>query len=152
MITFSKKVATFFEPGAPPVPLPLLTAQTDLFYNSHRPSTLIANEELVSSFTPNSITGAGVVRTQRGTVNRHRANPPYSKSHTITNANDPQDHDDMSSDDISDIDTDSADESDGEKIPKPSGEPGRPGRGGYNLDEAINWDPATFRKLKVRGF
>jgi hypothetical protein len=53
---------------------------------------------------------------------------------------------------MSDIDTDSADESDGEKIPKPSGEPGRPGRGGYNLGEAINWDPATFRKLKVRGF
>jgi hypothetical protein len=55
--------------------------------------------------------GAGVVQTQRGTVNSHRANPPYSKPDMITNPNDPQDPDDMS-----DIDTDFADESDGEMI------------------------------------
>ena len=35
-------------------------------------------------------------------------------------------------------------------IPKPTGEVGRPGRGGYNLQEALDWDVDLLRKLKVR--
>ncbi|KIM63405.1 hypothetical protein SCLCIDRAFT_24297 [Scleroderma citrinum Foug A] len=34
------------------------------------------------------------------------------------------------------------------KIPKPEGEAGRPGRGGYNLKAQLAWNPATFSKLK----
>jgi hypothetical protein len=36
------------------------------------------------------------------------------------------------------------------RIPKPDGEPGRPGRGGYNLQEALAWDSKSFQRLKVR--
>jgi hypothetical protein len=36
------------------------------------------------------------------------------------------------------------------KIPKPQGEAGRPGRGGYNLERMLNWEPKSFKLLKVR--
>lgn len=36
------------------------------------------------------------------------------------------------------------------KILKPEGEAGRPGRGGYNLEKALNWDVDRFKDLKVR--
>jgi hypothetical protein len=38
---------------------------------------------------------------------------------------------------------------DGEKLPKPRGEPGRPNAGGYNLQEVLNWDKKEFEKVKV---
>ncbi|KAF9233653.1 hypothetical protein BU15DRAFT_66407 [Melanogaster broomeanus] len=34
------------------------------------------------------------------------------------------------------------------KIPKPNGEAGRPGRGGYNLEEQLGWGEAGFKELK----
>jgi len=36
-----------------------------------------------------------------------------------------------------------------DKIPKPSGEAGRPGRGGYNLEEQLGWGEEGFKALKV---
>ncbi len=36
-----------------------------------------------------------------------------------------------------------------DKLPKPEGEVGRPGRGGYNLQKALKWDSTTFDKVKV---
>lgn len=36
-----------------------------------------------------------------------------------------------------------------DKIPKPSGEVGRPGRGGYNLEEQLGWGEDGFKRLKV---
>jgi hypothetical protein len=47
------------------------------------------------------------------------------------------------------IDCSSESDSNDESIPKPVGEPGRPNRGGYNLQSAINLDGTTYRKLKV---
>ena len=35
------------------------------------------------------------------------------------------------------------------KIGKPVGEVGRPGRGGYNLQEVLNWAPKDFKKVDV---
>ena len=45
--------------------------------------------------------------------------------------------------------SESSDSTDG-TIPKPPGEVGRPGRGGYTLDDALDWNPKAFKKLKVR--
>ena len=42
---------------------------------------------------------------------------------------------------------DSSDED--EKIPKPSGEVGRPQRGGYNLKETLKWASKDFEEVKV---
>ncbi|KAI5984814.1 hypothetical protein EDC04DRAFT_2615578 [Pisolithus marmoratus] len=36
-----------------------------------------------------------------------------------------------------------------DKIPKPSGEVGRPGHGGYNLEEQLGWGEDGFKRLKV---
>lgn len=36
-----------------------------------------------------------------------------------------------------------------ETIPKPHGEPGRPGRGGYNLKLAVGWPSREYKKLQV---
>ena len=53
--------------------------------------------------------------------------------------------------------TDSSTESESEsqddaemKIAKPSGEVGRPGRGGYSLDQVLNWNPRRMSEFKVR--
>jgi hypothetical protein len=35
------------------------------------------------------------------------------------------------------------------KIPKPPGEPGCPGHGGYTLNEALDWNPRAYAKFKV---
>ena len=39
---------------------------------------------------------------------------------------------------------------DGGKLPKPEGEAGRPGRGGYSLQAALGWPTAEFDALHVR--
>jgi hypothetical protein len=36
------------------------------------------------------------------------------------------------------------------KIPKPQGEAGRPGRGGYTLRSKLNWSDTQFAQVKVR--
>jgi hypothetical protein len=41
-------------------------------------------------------------------------------------------------------------ESDSGKIPKPNGEVGRPGQGGYNLEHELKWGEAGFKTLQVR--
>ncbi|KAJ3751643.1 hypothetical protein EV360DRAFT_89526 [Lentinula raphanica] len=45
------------------------------------------------------------------------------------------------------LDSDSDDDDD-DKIPKPLGEAGRPGRGGYNLRDALNWPEERYGKVK----
>lgn len=39
-------------------------------------------------------------------------------------------------------------ETDG-KIPKPSGEAARPGRGGYNVQDQLGWDKTSYERLRV---
>lgn len=35
------------------------------------------------------------------------------------------------------------------QIPKPAGEAGRPGRGGYNLEKVLGWHADELKQLKV---
>ena len=35
------------------------------------------------------------------------------------------------------------------KVPKPGGEVGRPGRGGYNLRNELGWEKAKYDAIKV---
>ncbi|KAI6010007.1 hypothetical protein EDC04DRAFT_2610412 [Pisolithus marmoratus] len=48
----------------------------------------------------------------------------------------------------SDKSWDDDEESRTKKIPKPNGEVGRPGRGGYNLKDQLGWGEDGFKKLK----
>jgi hypothetical protein len=50
------------------------------------------------------------------------------------------------------LDSDSgceASDSDDGLIRQPKGEPGRPGRGGYNLQDAVGWSSLEYKRLKV---
>lgn len=52
--------------------------------------------------------------------------------------------------DLSSIPTEAESADEGEElIPKPQGEAGRPGRGGYNLQEALGWSDVDYKKPKV---
>ncbi|KAG1720022.1 hypothetical protein EDB19DRAFT_1918325 [Suillus lakei] len=152
------------EPGAPlPFP-PMLTDQLELFGNvDHPPTTLIADEVLVpqASIVPtaraSSSTPAPEFKLAKWRLKHsdHYSSPypkkaafPCSHSHSRT----PLPSDSVSSlDSLSDSNSSStsgASLSEDLKVPKPAGEPGRPGRGGYTLYEALDWNPKAYAKFK----
>ena len=141
----STPIGLFYEPGAPPPPLPLLTAQTDLLGNSPRPSTLTNAEVLPRSGPPrvpshSRRTQVTLSRPSRSTCDSTPSDSPPAS-----------DLSDSSGSDSSELsDSDSSTDSDVAKIPKPPGEAGRPGRGRYTLEEALDWNPKMYKKLKVR--
>ncbi|KAG1789905.1 uncharacterized protein HD556DRAFT_1446693 [Suillus plorans] len=158
-----KAVPPFYdlEPGAPPPFPPMLTDQLELFCkDNHRPITLVADEILVpkvsivapttrSSSTPTPESKI----TKRSPKHSEHTSPPYPKKVAFTCSRSrtpmPSDSDgslDFSSD--SGSSTSSIILSEDSKIPKPTGEPGRPGRGGYTLYEALDWNPKAYAKFK----
>ena len=135
MAASSTPFSPLYEPGAPPPPLPLLTAQTDL-KNPLRSSTL-TNAEIL----PKRAVESQTTRRHTKVMLSHPSPSPGSDSPPGS---------DTSGSDLSEIsESDSADLDDA-KIPKPAGEAGRPGRGGYNLEVTLDWNPKAFKKLKVR--
>ena len=137
-------IPPFYEPGAPPPTLPILIAQTEVG-NIERPDKLLAQEDL----------GTGPARKHTKTSHRFAPYPnaasrcqPSKHSRSST-----QKHRDVTpateSDGDSDSDSGSA-TSEEPLIPKPDGEAGRPGRGGYNLEEALGWEHKKYRRIKVR--
>jgi hypothetical protein len=143
-MAISTPVPPLFEPGAPPPALPLLTSQTDIFYNPLRLDTITAHEELPFSSQTNRHHSVPPPTTNLPRVRFHSL-PPRQNN----NASEYSDSSltSLSSDSESDS---SSDESEGdEKIPKPPGEAGRPGRGGYTLRIALGWNPEDHKKLVV---
>jgi hypothetical protein len=138
MSALSKPVAAFYIPGPPPLPLPLLIVQTDL---SIRLPLVLAQVQLrrpdTSPYAKRD-SGRGVIRPLKS-IRREPREPSRSLPH-----DDLSDLSDLSS--LPDVDSDCEDD----MVAKPSGEPGRPGRGGYNLQTAVNWSPERFNKLKVK--
>jgi len=137
MVANTTPCTPLYEPGAPPPPLPLLTAQTDLLDNPFRPTTLV-NTEILPKGGPTPRANANPARVKQVAHLRHRS----LTSLTSLSSSD-SDSDESSASESS---TDSADGT----IPKPPGEPGRPGRGGYTLEDALDWNPKAFKKLKVQ--
>lgn len=142
-------IPPFFEPGAPPPTLPILIAQTEVG-TVDTPSRLLAQEEIGS--------GPTVARSSRSSA-RYTLYPklvpkqqsslvnhgPKSKKPVFHNdAHSEQDETDSDLTSVTDSDTES------ELILKPDGEAGRPGRGGYNLEEALKWDHKKYLRIKVR--
>lgn len=111
------------EPGAPPVALPIPIAHTVL---RNELSTPLAHEELRR---PNQ-------KTKSNTVAKHPA--LFFRSPSPCSV--------ASSSEISDAETDSEMES---LVKKPDGEAGRPGRGGYNLEDAVCLATKDYNHLKV---
>ncbi len=48
------------------------------------------------------------------------------------------------------VESEDGDNNEERKIPKPRGEPGRPGSGGYRLEDKLGWNKATFEAITVR--
>ena len=141
---------------APPPFPPLLTDQQELLSKRSHPSGLLADEALCSEsgalvpdskiFSPPAI--ARPFKLAHGP-------PPYSKKVVSRKRTPSGGHassselSNCSSESLSDSDEASSTLSEDSKIPKPAGEPGRPGRGGYNLETALNWNHRAFAKFKV---
>jgi len=132
MPPLSNEVPHFFKSVVPPPTLPILIAQTEIGYNQ-APPKLLALEEL----------GPGAARRQTGPYPYHKS-APHNSTNVISDSG-------SSSGSDSSIDSDSDnDDIDGvQLIPKPTGEAGRPGRGGYNLEESLGWPAKEYRQLKV---
>lgn len=79
----------------------------------------------------------------------HRKSTLQPAHHPVPESSSTDDDDDMSDGASSESSLTSL-ESGTIKIPKPEGEAGRPGRGGYNLKAQLAWNPAMFSKLKVQ--
>jgi hypothetical protein len=131
-----QEIPPFFEPGAPPFTLPIPLAQTELG-NMQASDKLLAQEELPSSMRP----GGSKVRFNPYPSQRTKQTKKPVSAEAVS---------DSSSDLSSLTDSDSEDEEDEALIPKPEGEAGRPGRGGYNVENALGWPGNEYRRLKVR--
>ncbi|KAG1871688.1 hypothetical protein F4604DRAFT_1926080 [Suillus subluteus] len=150
----------FVDLHPPPFPS-MLTDQLELFGKVHRPSTTLITDEVLipkasvivpvirASFTP----APEFKLAKRLLKHSDRSSSPYSKKVAFTRSNSRtlQSLDSASSSDsLSDSDstTSSVNLSEDSKIPKPASEPGRPGRGGYTLREALDWNPKAYMKFK----
>ena len=153
----SESISPFFEAGAPSPSYPLLTCQTDLAFSSPVPAVTATEELTQLSTLPSHALSHAPCRTPKHVPSR--SSSPYVvpmpkiKQRVVFAAKE----DDSSSEssessessvltDISDL---SSDESDDQLIPKPQGQAGRPNRGGYNLEMALNWPPKTFERFQV---
>jgi hypothetical protein len=157
MVANSTSYTPFYEPGAPPPPLPLLTAQTDLFYNPLRPTALVNTEilpkgGLAPATHPARVTHA--VPANQIMQQRHVKIPSNTRGPSplsdITSSEHSLDSDASESSDSELSESDCSTDLDDTTIPKPPGEVGRPGRGGYTLELALDWNLKALKKLKVQ--
>lgn len=146
--SFSWDIPPFYDPAkssaAPQTSFPVLLAQTEIALQ--QPHKLLATQEI----EPRSIPGPD--RHQR---DRIRYDGPSSSSQSVPAKNpvattkrklSPE----SSSGSVSDMSQYSGYESDADGlIPKPPGEVGRPGRGGYNLKDILDWKENDYRRCKV---
>ena len=138
------EISPYFEPGAPPPTLPILVAQTEIG-NAPTPGKLVAQEEIGSGPTVGRLPYP-----KRHTTPSHfplRSSTPKLK---ITSKSVSLDVESKNSDSDSSLSSLSDSESDDDRlIPKPEGEAGRPGRGGYNLENTLAWEGKDYRKMKA---
>jgi hypothetical protein len=126
--------------------LPILFAQTEVGIID-TPCKLLAQEEIGS--------GPTVARSSRSSA--HYTPYPKSASRHPLPSKPRKDHDEGSDRDTSDSELTSINDTDSESddshlIAKPDREAGRPGRGGYNLEEALKWEHKKYLKIKVSDF
>lgn len=127
--TSFKNIPPFFKPDAPPPTLPIPIAQVEV--GRIHAIRLLAQEEL----GPNPKHFQSFVKNRSPSV--------ISRKKVVID--DPLSDSDSQADSSSTTDSDS----DSGLIPKPEGEAGRPGRGGYNLEDTLAWSKEEYRQLKV---
>ncbi|KAF8575395.1 hypothetical protein K439DRAFT_1623629 [Ramaria rubella] len=141
MVT-STTVSPFFQPCAPPPPIPLLTAHLDLPLDQTGPPRLLAHEEL-----RNDPPHPKKHITKRGVMLYNKPTKPIKPVEAINKSSAPPNA--PLNSDSSDVSEDESELDTGNKIHKPDGEAGRPSRGGYNLETALGWHAKLYNKLKI---
>lgn len=158
-----KSIAPFFDSGVPPLPMPILTSETDVFITASPSSSLLTHENLYPSAfaTPPKLNRkqhrvAAPARLTPSTPAKVRSVIPVAPDHSAASRESisSRSGSDCGEDEVEEMENDCESvidsDDDDDKIAKPDGEPGRPGRGGYNLQKALEWDTRTFSKLKVK--
>jgi hypothetical protein len=141
MVESFKHVPAFYERlTPPPVELPLLTAQTGLYYAVIKPPPLLGVAQFPAIAFPERASSRG-------------PHPPYRlPAKYVTRFATPSRRDGSVGPSSQPNLTPNEDENGDAaqfQIPRPTGEVGRPGRGGYNLEEKLAWAPDEYEKLKV---
>jgi hypothetical protein len=166
-----KTVPAFYESSAPHI-IPQLLSHTDILLHDHSIPTLLAHEELsvhrssgvvrsrttrFARFQPPYARSVTFLRSSRSPTPSNRIQAP-TKKRTISKSRSQSPLEDLNQSDLegSEFSYDSDDSahsqqstSDNFKIPKPTGEVGRPGSGGYNLRVELELHPRSFTALKV---
>jgi hypothetical protein len=143
----------FYDRNSPPPPaLPLLVAQTDLYAYVLQPSPLVAQDSLPKAITV--LRKVSKPECNASTV-KNRLTRVLDQWSSFANDSSESDNGKLSTD----CEEDQLESEDGNitsdsahLIKKPAGEAGRPGRGGYSLDQAMGthgWDGESLKKLKV---
>ncbi|KAI6141536.1 hypothetical protein EDD17DRAFT_1769773 [Pisolithus thermaeus] len=164
----SRPVPTFFDADKPPQQLPVLSSQSEMYYWPKNHVRVSAMEEMSLSHHPiaipatNAKSTAKMPRTTTPGISSRATTPREAtpvtkpsgkvggKSVTII-----EDYEGSPSSPLSSELTESTllswdedKESDKRKILKPNGEVGRPGQGGYNLEDQLGWGRDGFKNLK----
>jgi hypothetical protein len=155
-MAISSTAAPFFEPSAPPIILPMPTAHTDMrYYHPHRQSPLI-NEELPpligsrrsrcrSNSPEPQVPHPFASGSKRHVKPRRRSISAMPETPRSVRFDTPFSQSSLSDSESLSPFNDQADS----KIPKPAGDAGRPGSGGYNLERSLAWRKDEFKRLKV---
>jgi hypothetical protein len=148
-----RSVPTYFISRAEPPPLVLLLAQTDLGRENYR--LLSINEEIphhaaVSQRNRNrSIVhdrySGSLLKSERSGQNVTSQDKPAPSPQTTADLTN-------QGSSLSEEEDDNGSDNQSYKFPKPAGEAGRPGRGGYNLQEKLDWPLVKFENFRVRWF
>ncbi|KAI6002529.1 hypothetical protein EDC04DRAFT_2611842 [Pisolithus marmoratus] len=176
MKTTMKAIQPFYDSDsdsiatAPPSSFsPLITNQLELFGRGHRLSTLLADEVLTpaasldvgllakphshhSTPTPEFRLAPKPASKSAPKSARQKSPSPYQKKVGFQRTSSTPECEattspESSEDGSEDCLTESIASED--KIPKPLGEPGHPGCGGYTLEMALDWNGKTYAKFKL---
>ncbi|KAI6104785.1 hypothetical protein EDD16DRAFT_1524629 [Pisolithus croceorrhizus] len=160
----SHPVPTFYDTDEVPQQLPVLSSQSEMYYLPKACVRVSAMEEMallhlpMAISTTNAESHMSIARTSSRTTAPREEMPVLKprgnvarKSVTII-----EDHGESSSSPLSSESSLSSwdeDDSNGnrnrKKIPKPNGEVGRPGWGGYNLEDQLGWGKDSFKNCRV---
>ncbi|KAI6132498.1 NUC121 domain-containing protein [Pisolithus croceorrhizus] len=164
----SRPVPAFFDADEPPQQLPVLSSQSEMYYRPKNRVRVSAMEEMSLSHHPiavpatNAKLTAKMPRTTTPGISSRATTPreatPITKpsgkvgGKSVTIIEDYEGSPGSpSSSELTEstlLSWDKDKESDKRKIPKPNGEVGQPGRGGYNLEDQLGWGRDGFKNLK----
>ena len=151
----SHPVPTFYNTPEPPQPLPMLSSQTEMYYQPRNPVTVTAKEDMYLPIAAPTLLGVTTKMQCVTTTNSRATTPravssitkPSGRSVTINEGGvETSDSPLLSESTLLSLDEDNKESSN--KIPKPTGEVGRPGWGGYNLKEKMGWGEDGFKNWR----